>query len=49
MTEKQRCLLIPKDKPDYIAYHVRESGRSVHDDYELFEMLILESAQDGLS
>lgn len=49
MAEKQRCHWVPKDKPDYIAYHDREWGRPVHDDQKLFEMLILEGAQAGLS
>ncbi|MBL0141060.1 MAG: DNA-3-methyladenine glycosylase I [Betaproteobacteria bacterium] len=35
--------------PDYIAYHDREWGRPVHDDRVLFEFLILEGAQAGLS
>jgi DNA-3-methyladenine glycosylase I len=33
----------------YIAYHDREWGVPVHDDRHLFEMLILEGAQAGLS
>jgi DNA-3-methyladenine glycosylase I len=33
----------------YIAYHDREWGRPVHDDRLLFEFLILEGAQAGLS
>ena len=33
----------------YIAYHDNEWGVPVHDDRELFEMLILEGAQAGLS
>jgi len=49
MAEKQRCHWVPKDKPDYIAYHDGEWGRPVHDDQKLFEMLILEGAQAGLS
>ena len=35
--------------PEYIAYHDREWGRPVHDDRVLFEFLILEGAQAGLS
>lgn len=35
--------------PLYINYHDREWGRSVHDDNRLFEMLILEGMQAGLS
>ena len=33
----------------YIAYHDREWGTPVHDDRSLFELLILEGAQAGLS
>src|SRR4051812_22851989 len=33
----------------YIEYHDREWGVPVHDDRKLFEFLILESAQAGLS
>ena len=35
--------------PAYIRYHDREWGRPVHDDRVLFEFLILEGAQAGLS
>lgn len=35
--------------PLYIAYHDEEWGQPVHDDQELFEFLILEGAQAGLS
>ena len=35
--------------PLYIAYHDDEWGVPVHDDQRLFEMLILEGAQAGLS
>lgn len=37
------------DDPFYIAYHDQEWGRPVHNDRELFELLILEGAQAGLS
>ena len=37
------------DKPIYMDYHDNEWGRPVHDDDRLFEMLILEGAQAGLS
>ena len=33
----------------YIAYHDREWGKPVHDERMLFELLILEGAQAGLS
>ncbi len=35
--------------PDYIAYHDTEWGFPVHDDQRLFEKLILEGFQSGLS
>jgi DNA-3-methyladenine glycosylase I len=44
-----RCAWVPADKPDYVAYHDNEWGVPVHDDRHLFEMLILEGAQAGLS
>src|SRR5688572_25279789 len=37
------------DDPLYVAYHDEEWGVPVHDDRRLFEMLILEGAQAGLS
>ena len=37
------------DDPLMIAYHDREWGRPVHDDRVLFEFLVLEGAQAGLS
>lgn len=36
-------------EPLYVAYHDQEWGVPVHDDRHLFEMLILEGAQAGLS
>src|ERR1700744_5182235 len=35
--------------PLYIKYHDEEWGKEVHDDKILFEFLVLESAQAGLS
>lgn len=35
--------------PAYVGYHDREWGRPVHDDRVLFEFLVLEGAQAGLS
>ncbi|MGB2579175.1 DNA-3-methyladenine glycosylase I [Elusimicrobium simillimum] len=35
--------------PEYIKYHDSEWGKPLHDDRELFEMLILEGMQAGLS
>src|SRR4051794_35483990 len=37
------------DDPEYIRYHDEEGGRPSHDDRHLFEMLILEGGQAGLS
>ena len=39
----------PGDDPLYLAYHDEEWGVPVHDDRLLFEFLILEGAQAGLS
>src|SRR5262245_12385673 len=36
-------------KPHMIYYHDHEWGRPVHDDQRLFEMLLLEGAQAGLT
>ena len=46
---KKRCRWVPLDDPEYTRYHDKEWGRPVHDDLLLFEMLILEGAQAGLS
>lgn len=46
---KPRCAWLPEGKPDYTHYHDIEWGVPVHDDRLLFEMLILEGAQAGLS
>ncbi|MFB0841237.1 DNA-3-methyladenine glycosylase I [Paenibacillus oleatilyticus] len=43
-----RCGWCNED-PLYIDYHDKEWGVPVHDDLKLFEMLILEGAQAGLS
>lgn len=45
---KHRCEWCGSD-PLYIAYHDKEWGVPVFDDRHLFEMLILEGAQAGLS
>lgn len=49
MERKKRCAWVPQGKPDYVRYHDTEWGKPVHDDRKLFEMLILEGAQAGLS
>lgn len=46
--DRARCGWCTND-PLYVAYHDREWGVPVHDDRRLFEMLILEGAQAGLS
>lgn len=46
MSETFRCF---GDTPIYWEYHDHEWGRPEHDDQKLFEMLILEGAQAGLS
>jgi DNA-3-methyladenine glycosylase I len=46
--DKKRCGWAGND-PLYQDYHDREWGVPVHDDRQLFEMLILEGAQAGLS
>jgi DNA-3-methyladenine glycosylase I len=44
----ERCGWSTSD-PLYLEYHDNEWGVPVHDDHRLFEMLILEGAQAGLS
>ncbi len=44
----KRCEWCGSD-PLYVAYHDREWGAPVYDDRLLFEFLILEGAQAGLS
>lgn len=46
---EKRCDWVKLDEPLYIKYHDEEWGRPVYDDNKLFEMLILEGAQAGLS
>jgi DNA-3-methyladenine glycosylase I len=48
MTEKNRCNWCGTN-PLYVAYHDEEWGVPVFDDRTLFEFLILEGAQAGLS
>jgi DNA-3-methyladenine glycosylase I len=48
MKSQNRCDWAGSD-PLYTAYHDDEWGVPVHDDQKLFEMLILEGAQAGLS
>ncbi|MFC1585206.1 DNA-3-methyladenine glycosylase I [Fibrobacterota bacterium] len=48
MTEKKRCGWCLQDKL-YRDYHDKVWGYPVHDDRKLFEMLLLDGAQAGLS
>ena len=45
----QRCQWAVGGSPDYVEYHDREWGVPQHDDTTLFEFMILEGAQAGLS
>src|ERR1041384_7612937 len=47
-SQLKRCSWCGTD-PLYVKYHDEEWGREVHDDKILFEFLVLESAQAGLS
>jgi len=49
MDENCRCPWVDLAKPDYVAYHDEEWGVPVYDDRRLFEFLLLEGAQAGLS
>lgn len=46
--DRERCKWAGSD-PLYVAYHDEEWGVPEHDEIRLFEMLILEGAQAGLS
>jgi DNA-3-methyladenine glycosylase I len=46
---KKRCAWVPEDDELYRAYHDTEWGVPVYDDRKIFEFLVLESAQAGLS
>src|SRR5512139_1789813 len=48
LSPKPRCAWAGVE-PFYVAYHDDEWGVPVHDDVTLFEFLILEGAQAGLS
>ena len=49
MKEPTRCRWSGSEDPLYIAYHDTEWGVPVFDDQKLFEFIVLESAQAGLS
>jgi DNA-3-methyladenine glycosylase I len=44
-----RCAWVPEGDPLYLAYHDEEWGVPELDDRHLYEMLVLEGAQAGLS
>ncbi|SBO10467.1 DNA-3-methyladenine glycosylase 1 [Vibrio mediterranei] len=45
----KRCPWLDETKQDYVEYHDKEWGVPVLDDQTMFEYLVLESAQAGLS
>jgi DNA-3-methyladenine glycosylase I len=45
----RRCEWVPLADPLYVAYHDAEWGQPSRDERHLFEMLVLEGAQAGLS
>ncbi|MEM7542041.1 MAG: DNA-3-methyladenine glycosylase I [Pseudomonadota bacterium] len=45
----KRCTWVDVNKPDYVEYHDREWGVPVRDDARMFEFLVLETQQAGLS
>lgn len=49
MKKLNRCGWVPENNPQYEKYHDEQWGVPIHDDTKLFEMLILEGAQAGLS
>ncbi len=49
MNRVVRCAWVPEHDPLYVAYHDEEWGVPCYQDAHLFEMLILEGAQAGLS
>jgi len=46
---ERRCAWVPESDPLYLAYHDEEWGVPSRDERHLFEMLVLEGAQAGLS
>jgi DNA-3-methyladenine glycosylase I len=46
---RERCGWVPERDPLYVAYHDEEWGTPSRDDRHLFELLVLEGAQAGLS
>ncbi len=49
MQELKRCQWVNMANPLYVKYHDEEWGKPSYDDQYLFEMLVLESFQAGLS
>ncbi len=49
MTDKKRCSWVNLNNDLYVKYHDEQWGVPVFDDKILFEMLVLEGAQAGLS
>ena len=49
MVDRDNALRLVRNDPLYVRYHDEEWGVPLHDDRRLFEMLILEGAQAGLS
>ncbi len=45
----KRCSWVNLKNPIYVEYHDKEWGKPLHDDKQLYELLILESFQAGLS
>ena len=45
----RRCDWVPLGDPEYVAYHDDEWGVPSRDERELFELIVLEGAQAGLS
>jgi DNA-3-methyladenine glycosylase I len=46
---ERRCAWVPEGDPLYVAYHDEEWGVPSRDERHLFELLVLEGAQAGLS
>ena len=46
---KKRCSWVNLKNPLYVEYHDKEWGVPLHSDQKLFELLILEGFQAGLS
>lgn len=49
MCMRKRCGWVPENNELYLKYHDQEWGVSIHNDKKLFEMLLLEGFQAGLS